>query len=421
MKLLSKFKNKTNKLVEGEKYIIVVDKVQKIVLFSEKKDGLYWFSFSSGYTVGFRPNEFNILSKIETEKSCRTSLKIKECHKIKNQSKKILVILTGGTICSRGLGKGYGVSQNHNFIRTLFPEDQFYIKEVFKGLDSTNIGFDHWNKIGKTIESFCNEYAPNGVLVLHGTDTLQYTSAALLFGIETNIPIVLTGSQRSPDRPSSDAFQNINSSIMWINEKIPGVTICMANNKQDEGNIILNPARTIKINSSKRNAFKSIGVKEIARISPDLKITYYTKKLEKKSNIKKIKFSPIYPLTGMIHMFPGYKKEQFEQYLSEYNSVIVEGYGFGHVPSDLITSIKDYCNKGNKLISTSLCLEGHSNLNIYSLGIKMKKAGMICGKTLLPYIAWIKQCWIESNKLDHKILLENLHGEFLEKIDYDNE
>ena len=130
--------------------------------------------------------------------------------------KKILLIDTGGTICSTNQG---------GLTTTISPEGALkHVPSVYElcnvdyyplySIDSTNMRPEHWIGIAQTIKDNYSGY--DGFVVMHGTDTMSYTSAALSYLIQNSSkPIVLTGSQRPVDMEVTDAKHNIYDSFLY--------------------------------------------------------------------------------------------------------------------------------------------------------------------------------------------------------------
>ena len=97
---------------------------------------------------------------------------------------------------------------------------------------SENMKPEYWVKTARAIADEINDGA-DGVVVAHGTDTMHYTSAALSFMLDSPVPVVVTGAQRSSDRPSSDAFMNLISSVVAAKSDIAEVTVCMHAEEDD--------------------------------------------------------------------------------------------------------------------------------------------------------------------------------------------
>ena len=182
----------------------------------ESEKGLILLKLGNGYNIGF--NKKDILKiKVLKEFSEKESK-----FEIKHDSAKpnIGMIITGGTIASRYDSKTGGVHPLDT------PESLFkFYPDIFKRVNvlkvevpfmkwSESMDSKDWKKIARVAEKLLNDSNIQGVVITHGTDFLHYTSSALSFMLgKLNKPVVLTYSQRSIDRASSDANLNLQCSV----------------------------------------------------------------------------------------------------------------------------------------------------------------------------------------------------------------
>ncbi len=175
--------------------------------------------FKSGYNVGL---EINSIKKIEYISSIDINQR-KELSPTKPnpQLPKILLLSTGGTIASKvdyRTGSVTPALTAHD-LYSIVPELDNIANidaEVLFSEYSENLTPDHWKKIAERLDSY-SKSGYKGAIVAHGTDTMQYTAAFLSFALAGfPIPIVLVGSQRSSDRPSSDAASNLIAATKFI-------------------------------------------------------------------------------------------------------------------------------------------------------------------------------------------------------------
>ena len=137
--------------------------------------------------------------------------------------------------------------------------------EAILNILSENMKPEYWVKTARSIADEINNGA-DGVVVAHGTDTMHYTSAALNFILDTPVPVVITGAQRSSDRPSSDAFMNIISSVVAAKSDIAEVTLCMHAEEDDSYCYLHRGTKVRKMHTTRRDTFRSINSLPIAKI-----------------------------------------------------------------------------------------------------------------------------------------------------------
>lgn len=124
---------------------------------------------------------------------------------------------------------------------------------------------EYWVKAAEEIANDISNGA-DGVVIAHGTDTMHYTAAALSFMLKTPVPIIITGAQRSSDRPSSDANINLIDSVIAAKSDIAEVCVCMHGSLNDEYTYLHKGTKVRKMHTSRRDTFRSINAQPIAKI-----------------------------------------------------------------------------------------------------------------------------------------------------------
>ena len=189
-------------------------------------------------------------------------------------------------------------------------------KAIFNIL-SENMTPEYWKKTATTIYDEINNGA-DGIIIAHGTDTMHYTASALSFMIDSPVPIVLTGAQRSSDRPSSDAFTNLMASVNAAKSDIAEVTICMHGTEDDSYCDLHRGTRARKMHTSRRDTFTSINMNPLARIENN-KVTIndtqvkYTKRNEKELSLN----TNLADKVALIKMYPGISPEIIDIYVDK--------------------------------------------------------------------------------------------------------
>ena len=259
------------------------EKLQGILMPSKSNTTL---KLKSGYNLSIKKTDI-ISTKKLNQSNKKTKIKIKQ-----NKSlPKIVILHTGGTLASKVDYETGAVSSSFTPEDLLdkFPElkELAYIdsKLVFNTL-SENFTFQHYNQLAKEIE----KVNAKGIIITHGTDTLACTASALSFALEgLSIPTILVASQRSSDRPSSDAFLNLKLAIKFILETdFKDIGICMHSSMNDEACYILPSNKTKKLHSTRRDAFKPINTTPIALVSKN-NIKFYNKDYNKEERKLKLK------------------------------------------------------------------------------------------------------------------------------------
>ncbi len=399
--------------------------------------------FEKGFIVIKLDNGYNI--GIDEKKITKIEL-IKKAEKKKEEKQKIIckkglptisILHTGGTIASRVDYRtgGVFVSFSPEDLIEMFPEIAGIANinsELVANMWSDDLRFPHFKLIAKAIEKKVKEGA-DGIIIGMGTDNLAVASAALAFIVEeTPIPIILVGAQRSSDRGSSDAAMNLICAAEFIAKTdFAGVAICMHSCSDDKICAILPPAKTKKLHSSRRDAFKPVNGTIIAQIDYNtreikfVKKDYYKKDKNRELAVKPNMEEKVGLLKITINMFP----EQFE-FFKGYKGLVIEGTGLGHTPGHvpnelskmhekIFPAIKKVADSGCIVVMATTCLFGRVNMNVYSKGRDLLNLGVISGEDMLPETAFVKLAWLLANhkKQEVKELIgKNLRGEISERI-----
>ena len=183
--------------------------------------------------------------------------------------KKILIINTGGTFSSQATDEGLAPAIKGSAILDCVGEisaDIELFAEDYCSLDSANILPEDWISIAKRIGGSVEEY--DGFVVIHGTDTMAYTSSMLSFMLTgIPMPVVLTGSQMPLGMPMSDALMNLHCAVWMAASGVPGVYVAF------DRKIMLG-CRTSKVRTVSFNAFESINYPYLAQMHDGRIIRY---------------------------------------------------------------------------------------------------------------------------------------------------
>jgi len=410
------------------------------VFVPSKDDDFLLIKLDSGYNRSINKKKIkNIKLVLEHKEKMKTQDKISQDENLPL----IYVLHVGGTIASKVDYTTGGVSaqiDSSELIESIPGiKNLARIKtKVLMNMMSENVRFEHFNIFAKDIISLLEDEKIDGIILSHGTDTLHYTSAALSFILQNiKIPVVLVGSQRSSDRPSSDSTLNLLCAIKFIidqktNDKnLTGFFACMHANSGDDYCNIFRPTNLRKMHTSRRDAFKQINSMPIAEVHND-KIKYF--ELGNTDNISPL-FEPAYfrndIKVGILKSHPNMFAEEIAAY-KNYNGLILESTGLGHVPiiyDDKITKenkniemeLKKLCEE-MPVIITAQCINGSTNLNVYGPGRKLIKLGVLGAGPIITETAFIKLAWLLSNfskKEIKQLWKRNFVGEILSRDLYE--
>ncbi len=336
---------------------------------------------------------------------------------------------TGGTIASRldyrtgavipafSPGELYGAVPELADICNIDTEKLF---AVF----SENMGPEQYitlaKAIGKEIEN-----GIDGIVIGHGTDTLHHTAAALSFMVQDPpVPIILVGSQRSSDRPSSDAALNlIHASWAASHGDIAEVLVCMFGPTSDEYGFLHRGTRVRKMHSSYRSTFRTIGDTPVATITKE-GIKHIKKNYNQRRKDKKVTILPYFSeKVSMLYYYPHMQPEILDNLVDlGYKGIIIVGTGLGHVNRELYPALKRAKDKGVSVFMTLQTIWGYVHMFVYETGRDMMALGVTPLGNMLPEVAWVKLGWAMGQTEDQeeikRIMLSPVNQEITEREPY---
>lgn len=414
------------KFIEDLLKNINVEDGDKILVETEtlKKEGVlmphHQFSDEDIITIKL-DNGYNIGISVDNN----TKIKLLEKHKIIDKKFKtisfdknkptISIIGTGGTIACY---VDYRTGAVHP--ATNAEELAFSVPEIFDICNvksqvafqmlSENIEVGNWRVLANKVAEELNN-GSQGVIIPHGTDTLGYTAAALSFMLKNLCrPVVLVGSQRSSDRPSSDAAQNLlAAATIAAKSDIGEVVVVMHGESSDTFTTIHRGTKVRKFHTSRRDAFKTVNELPLGKIEEgEIKIF---EGYRKKSQGKVIVDDKMEEDVGMIYSYPGLKPED----IPNKKGIVIIGTGLGHVPEKVFPRLKQLIDNGSIIVMTSQCIFGRINMNVYSTGRDLLSIGVIPCEDMLAETAYVKLMWIlahyKKREEIEKIMVTNIAGE----------
>ncbi|MCK5782679.1 MAG: asparaginase [Flavobacteriales bacterium] len=339
----------------------------------------------------------------------------------------VLLIYTGGTI---GMVKdpktGTLVPFNFDDLLGRMPDlglldcdfETFTLKEP---IDSSNVHPDDWVHLAEIIEKEYDKY--DGFVILHGTDTMSYTSSALSFLLENLAkPVIFTGSQLPISDLRTDAKENLMTAIQ------------IASDYDENGDAIIQEVglyfeyklyranRTTKINSEHFEAFGSMNFPALAESGVYLN---YNKNLLLRADKKK-EFKVHKKLDNnvvVIKLFPGITKSVIDAVtnIEGLKGLVIETYGSGNAPSQswLVDSISTAIEKGVIVENITQCPAGMVDHGLYEVGLQMRKLGVVGGKDMTTEAAVTKLMFVLASNTYNiepkQWLRKNIRGELKDK------
>jgi L-asparaginase len=330
--------------------------------------------------------------------------------------KNILLIHTGGTfgMTPREPSRVLAPGDIRELILKYLPEIQSIANihfEVIFNIDSANIQIHHWQKLGRLIKENYQKY--DGFVVIHGTDSMVYTAAALSFMFQgLDKPIILTGAQRPLALIRSDARGNLINSIELATSRIPEVGIFF-------GTHLYRGNRTIKLSSISYEAFDSPNTEPLAAVGLDVTLSD-----EHLPAGKKLSYADAFSdLVFNFRYHPGLPPNHLNFMIkSSFKAIIIEALGVGNLSiqeKSFIPFIKKMHEAEKLVVLTSQSPFGRIRLDLYESGHQIEKAGGISAGDMTTECSIVKLMFLlgqhpNDNQKIIRIFQKSLAGEITE-------
>ncbi len=341
----------------------------------------------------------------------------------------IVLLGTGGTVASRldyrtgAVLPAFTPEELFSAVPELTSIVNLTPKTLYKIL-SENFIPEYWVKtaeaVAKEIES-----GVEGVIIGHGTDTMCVTGSALSFFLRNlPIPVVLVGSQRSSDRPSSDGPRNILYSAQLAGyEDFAEVVINMHGTTSDSYNLIHRALRCRKMHSARRDAFRTLSDIPLGKID-DSGVTWFKKDVKKRSDRESFYLdAKIDERVGQLFFYPGMHRDMLDSMVDNgYHGVVIVGTGLGHVGTNMYGALERAQQEEIPVVMAVDPLFGYTQLRVYETGRDMLARGVIEGGNMLPSAAYTKLCWVLGHTRNIEevkaLITTNIAGEITTRESY---
>lgn len=336
---------------------------------------------------------------------------------------------TGGTIASRldyrtgAVIPAFSPGELYGSVPELADICNLETEKLY-GVFSENMGPEQWigtaQAIGREIKK-----GIHGIVIGHGTDTMHHTAAVLSFMVQKSpVPIVMVGSQRSSDRPSSDAALNLIHAVKTAAESdIAEIMVCMFGPTSDQYGLLHRGTRVRKMHSSYRSTFRTIGDIPIAMVDRQKITPLRTDYNRRRPDRHVIVNTSFEERVSIVYYYPNMQPDIIESLIdNNYKGIIIAGTGLGHVNKPLYPSLKKAFEKGIAVYMTVQTLWGYVQMYVYETGREIMELGVVPCANMLPEVAYVKLGWVLGQTTDlqkvKEIMLTPIAGEITEREPY---
>jgi glutamyl-tRNA(Gln) amidotransferase subunit D len=321
----------------------------------------------------------------------------------------VTLLGTGGTIASRldyrtgAVIPAFTPGELYGAVPELAELCNLTTQKLF-GVFSENMSWVEYVTLAEAIGEAIDGGA-DGIVIGHGTDTMGHTASVLSFMVQNSpVPIVIVGSQRSSDRPSSDAALNLIHAVSAAaHGDIAEVQICMFGPTSDRYALLHRGTRCRKMHSSYRSTFRTIGDIPLSMVDRDGFTTINPDYLPR-DHSRKVRIDTLYDdRVTILYYYPGMKPDLIDALVEKgYRGIVIAGTGLGHVNRPLFPALKRAIDQGVHVVMTVQTLWGFAQMYVYDTGRDLLDIGVVPLDNMLPETALMKLGWVLGHTRKHE-------------------
>ena len=327
----------------------------------------------------------------------------------------VTLLGTGGTIASRldyrtgAVIPAFTPGELYGAVPELADICNLTTKKLF-GVFSENMARQQYIELAQAVGAEI-EAGVDGVVIGHGTDTMGHTAAVLSFMVQNSpVPIVVVGSQRSSDRPSSDAALNLIHAVRSAAYgDIAEVQICMFGPTSDRYGLLHRGTRCRKMHSSYRSTFRTVGDIPLSMVFEDRFESLTTDYLPRDPS-RQVVVDPLYEdRVTILYYYPGMHPDLVDALVEKgYRGIVIAGTGLGHVNKPLYPALDRAIKAGVHVVMTVQTLWGFTQMYVYDTGRDLLDIGVVPLDNMIPETALMKLGWVLGHTDDHTEVMRRM-------------
>lgn len=377
-----------------------------------------------GYNIGIAASRIQTI-RISGRKEAHYKIPEKE-FPFDPRKPTVKLLGTGGTIASRldyrtgAVIPAFSPGELYGSVPELADICNLETEKLY-GVFSENMGPEQWRGTAEAIGREIRK-GVHGIVIGHGTDTMHHTAAILSFMVQNSpVPIVMVGSQRSSDRPSSDAALNLMHSVKAAAESdLAEIMVCMFGPTSDMYGLLHRGTRVRKMHSSYRSTFRTIGDIPLAMVSRE-KITPLRQDYKRRRSDTEVVINTAFEeKVSIVYYYPNMQPDIIDALIDNgYRGIVIAGTGLGHVNKPLYPALKRARDKNIAVFMTVQTLWGYVQMYVYDTGRDMMDLGVVPTANMLPEVAYVKLGWAlgQTHDLEQvkEIMLRPIAGEITDR------